>query len=135
MANVKRTRRLLRLMGQQTLYPKKNLSKPGEIQYKYPYLLKGLEITRSNQVWQIDITYIPMAKGFLYLTAIIDVYSRFVTGRGLSNTLDDKSSHAVLRAASELYGKPEIINPGFGAVYVVRFCRMVLYSLGTKPSG
>lgn len=114
-ANVKRIRRLLRLMGQQAVYPKKNLSKPGETQYKYPYLLKGLEVTRSNQVWQIDITaaaaaYIPMAKGFLYLTAIIDVYSRFVTGWGLSNTLDAKSSHAVLKTASELYGKPEIIN-------------------------
>ncbi|UTA66646.1 IS3 family transposase [Emticicia sp. 21SJ11W-3] len=116
-ANVKRIRRLLRLMRQQALYPKKNLSKPGEIQYKYPYLLKGLQITRSNQVWQIDITYIPMAKGFLYLTAIIDVYSRFVTGWDLSNTLDAKSCHAVLRAASERYGKPEIINSDQGSQF------------------
>ena len=76
--NVKRVRRLLLLMGLMALYPKMNLSKLGDAKYIRPYLLKNLEIVHPNQVWAIDITYIPMVKGFLYLTAIIDVYSRFV---------------------------------------------------------
>lgn len=118
--NVKRVRRLLQLMGQVAIYPKRNLSKPGEAIYKYLYLLKHLKIERSNQVWQIDITYIPMAKGFLYLTAIIDVYSRFVVSWGLSNSLDAKSSHEVYRAAIKKYGKPEIINSDQGSQFTCK---------------
>lgn len=83
-ANHKRIRRLLRLMGIMAIYPKKNLSRPGQAKYIRPYLLRDLKITRPNQVWAIDITYIPMPKGFLYLTAIIDVYSRYVVGWGIS---------------------------------------------------
>lgn len=75
-ANKKRIRRLLRKMGVMAIYPKRNLSKLGHIKYIRPYLLRGLKIERPNQVWEIDITYIAMAKGFIYLTAIIDVYSR-----------------------------------------------------------
>ena len=86
-ANHKRVRRLLRLMGIMAIYPKKNLSKLGQAKYIRPYLLKGLSIDRPNHVWAIDITYIPMPKGFLYLTAIIDVYSRFVVGWGISMPL------------------------------------------------
>lgn len=71
--NHKRVRRLLRLMGLMAIYPKKNLSKLGHAEYIYPYLLRNLEINRPTQVWEIDITYIPMEKGFMYLTAIIDV--------------------------------------------------------------
>jgi putative transposase len=88
LVNHKRVRRLLRLMGLMAIYPKRNLSKPGLKKYIQPYLLKGLTINRPNQVWQIDISYIPMKNGFLYLTAIIDVYSRYVVGWGISNTLD-----------------------------------------------
>ena len=77
-ANHKRIRRLLRLMGIMAIYPKKNLSRLGQAKYIRPYLLRDLKITRPNQVWAIDITYIPMPKGFLYLTALIDVYSRYV---------------------------------------------------------
>ncbi len=79
--NPKRVRRLLRLMGVLALYPKRNLSKLGLAKYLRPFLLRGMKITQPNQVWGIDITYIPMAKGFMYLTAIIDLYSRYVSLR------------------------------------------------------
>jgi putative transposase len=82
----KRIRRLLRLMGRETLYRRKNLTRLGLKQFIKPYLLRGLTIDRPNQVWCTDITYIPMKKGFMYLTAIIDVYSRKIVGWGLSNT-------------------------------------------------
>jgi putative transposase len=118
--NVKRVRRLLRKMGLMAIYPKKNLSKPGQAKYIRPYLLRNLKITRPNQVWAIDITYIPMAKGFLYLTAIIDVYSRYVVGWGLSNSLDAIYSHQVLTEAIAMHGKPEIINSDQGSQFTCK---------------
>ena len=116
-ANHKRVRRLLRLMGLMAIYPKKNLSRLGQAKYIRPYLLKDLKITRPNQVWAIDITYIPMPKGFLYLTAIIDVYSRYVVGWSISNTLDASCSLEVTKEAIERYGKPEIINSDQGSQF------------------
>ena len=99
------------------IYPKKNLSKPGAPQYKMPYMLRKLAIIRPNQVWSIDITYIPMLHGFMYLTAIIDVYSRCIMAWGLHKTivstnrpLDKENSIEVLRMAVEAYGAPEIIR-------------------------
>jgi len=83
LTNEKRVRRLLRLTGLMAIYPKRNLSILGLAKYIRPYLLKGLKVIRANQVWAIDITYIPMAKGFLYLTAIIDLYSRYVVDWGV----------------------------------------------------
>lgn len=80
LANHKRVSRLLRLIGLMAIYPKRNLSRLGQAKYIRPYLLTNLKIARSNQVWAIDITYIPMPRGFLYLTAIIDVCSRYVVG-------------------------------------------------------
>lgn len=115
--NEKRVRRLLRLMGLMAIYPGRNLSKLGIAKYIRPYLLKGLKVIRPNQVWAIDITYIPMAKGFLYLTAIIDLYSRYVVGWGLSNSLDASSSHRVLKDAILANGKPEIINSDQGSQF------------------
>jgi putative transposase len=117
LVNHKRVRRLLRKMGIMAIYPKRNLSKLGLAKYIRPYLLKDLEVIRPNQVWEIDITYIPMAKGFLYLTAIIDIYSRYVVGWGLSNSLDAASSHMVLKAAILTHGKPEIINSDQGCQF------------------
>ncbi len=76
----KRIRRLLRIMGRQTIYHRKNLTKQGLKQFIKPYLLKGLAITHANQAWCTDITYIPMRSGFMYLSAIIDVYSRRIVG-------------------------------------------------------
>jgi putative transposase len=116
-ANHKRVRRLLRLMGLMAIYPKKNLSRLGQAKYIRPYLLKDLSIVRPNQAWAIDITYIPMPKGFLYLTAIIDVYSRYVVGWGISNTLDAACSLNVTKEAIERYGKPEIINSDQGSQF------------------
>ncbi|MFN8432057.1 MAG: hypothetical protein U0V04_18900 [Spirosomataceae bacterium] len=74
--NIKRTSRLMHLMGLKALYPKPNTSLPDKEHEKYPYLLKDLNITHSNHVWATDITYVPMKKGFMYLMAIIDLYSR-----------------------------------------------------------
>jgi putative transposase len=116
-ANHKRVRRLLRLMGLLAIYPKKNLSRLGQAKYIRPYLLKDLKIVRPNQVWCIDITYIPMPRGFLYLTAIIDVYSRYVVGWGISNTLDAACSLNVTKEAILRYGKPEIINSDQGSQF------------------
>jgi putative transposase len=116
-ANHKRVRRLLRLMGLMAIYPKKNLSRLGQAKYIRPYLLKDLKIVRPNQAWAIDITYIPMPKGFLYLTAIIDIYSRYVVGWGISNTLDASCSLNVTKEAILRYGKPEIINSDQGSQF------------------
>ena len=116
-ANHKRVRRLLRLMGLMAIYPRKNLSRLGQAKYIRPYLLRGLTIDHPNQVWAIDITYIPMPRGFLYLTAIIDVYSRYVVGWGISNTLDASCSLEVVKEAIERHGKPEIINSDQGSQF------------------
>ncbi|MFA0964946.1 IS3 family transposase [Roseivirga sp. BDSF3-8] len=115
--NVKRIRRLLRKMGVEPIYPKRNLSKLGQAKYVYPYLLRNLTVNRRNQVWAIDITYIPMAKGFMYLTGIIDVYSRYIVGWQLSNSLDKETQTTLLTACIEKYGKPEIINSDQGSQY------------------
>ena len=105
--NHKRVRRLLRLMGIKAIYPKKNLSKLGQAKYIRPYLLKGLSIDRPNHVWAIDITYIPMPKGFLYLKAIIDV---MLSVGEYPNTLDASISLDVTKDVILRHGKPEIIK-------------------------
>lgn len=115
--NPKRVRRLLRLMGLMAIYPKRNLSKLGKAEYIHPYLLRNITIERPNQAWAIDITYIPMAKGFMYLTAIIDIYSRFIVGWGISNSLDASCSLNVLKEAIRQHGKPDIINSDQGCQF------------------
>lgn len=115
--NPKRARRLMRLMGFMAIYPKKYLSQLGESQYIHPYLLRGLSIKRPNQVWAIDITYIAMKKGFMYLTAIIDVYSRKILSWGLSNSLSNDCCLEVLEMALIKYGHPEIINSDQGSQF------------------
>jgi putative transposase len=112
--NSKRLRRLLRKMGIMAIYPKKNLSKLGESKYIRPYLLKNMHIERSNQVWEIDITYIPMKNGFLYLIAIIDVYSRYIVGWNLTNSLAAENCLNLLKQCILTNGKPEIINSDQG---------------------
>jgi putative transposase len=115
--NPKRIRRLLRLMGLEAIYPKKNLSKAQAGHKKYPYLLNGLEINQSNQVWCTDITYIRLAQGFVYLTAIMDWYSRYVLSWKLSNSLDTSFCIDALEDALMLYGFPEIFNSDQGSQY------------------
>lgn len=116
-AGVKRIRRLLRKMGIDPIYPKRNLSKLGKAKYIYPYLLRNLKAERPNQVWAIDITYVPMKKGFMYLTAIIDLYSRYVVGWQISNSLEKETQTELLADAIEKHGKPEIINSDQGSQY------------------
>ena len=116
----RRIRRLMRKMGIQATYPKPNLSKLGLAKYIQPYLLRKLKISRPNQVWSIDITYIPMSKGFMYLTAIIDVYSRMIVGWGLHNTLEASNSREVLNEAIMNYGTPEIVNSDQGSQYTCK---------------
>lgn len=113
----KRIRRLFKLMGYQAIYRRRNLTKNTLREYIRPYLLRGLEITHANQVWCTDITYIPMARGFMYMTAIIDVYSRKIVGWGISNSMTKQWVLGVLKDAIENYGKPEIINSDQGSQY------------------
>jgi putative transposase len=113
----KRIRRLFRIMGRETIYRRKNLTKMGMKEYIKPYLLKDLEITHANQVWCTDITYIPMKKGFMYITAIIDVYSRKIVGWGISNTMSAQWCKQVLEEAIAKHGNPEIVNSDQGSQY------------------
>ena len=112
----KRVQRLMRIMGLQAIYRRPRTSLRALGHKVYPYLLGGMEITRPNQVWATDITYIPMARGFLYLVAIIDWYSRYVLAWRLSNTLDaDFCVDALEEALSK--GKPEIFNTDQGSQF------------------
>ncbi len=115
--NVKRVRRLMRKMGIEAIYPQKKLSKLGQAKYIHPYLLRNLEITHANQVWSTDISYIPMKRGFMYLYAIIDVYSRYILGWRLSNTLERSNCTELLEECVSKYGAPEIINTDQGSQY------------------
>ena len=116
----KRVRRLLRKMNIMAIYPKRNLSKLGKAKYVHSYKLRKLEFTHSNQVWSIDISYIPMEQGFMYLAAIIDVYSRYIVGWGLSNSLDGEHSLKVLREAIGKFGKPDIVNSDQGSQFTCK---------------
>ena len=115
--NRKRIQRLRKLLAIETLYPKRNLSLANQQHKKYPYLLKGLDIHRPNQVWSTDITYIPMAKGFVYLVAIMDWYSRRVLSWRVSTTMDTDFCIDALKEAIEQYGCPEIFNTNQGSQF------------------
>lgn len=104
-------------MGLRTIYPKPNLSKADKGKYKYPYLLRGLPITGPNDAWAIDITYIPMRKGFMYLCAIIDLYSRYVVGWSVSNSMEAEWVVAVVKTAIRQYGCPRILNSDQGSQF------------------
>ena len=113
----KKIQRLMREMGLCALYPKRNLSKRNQAHKVYPYLLKGLVIDRPNQVWSTDITFVPMAKGFLYLVAVIDWYSRKVLAWELSNSMDVRFCVEALETALRTYGAPEIFNTDQGSQF------------------
>jgi putative transposase len=114
--NRKRVRRLMQVMGLKAIYRHPRTSQPAPGHKIYPYLLSGMEITRPNQVWAADITYIPMARGFLYLVAIIDWYSRYVLSWRLSNTLDDSFCVEALEEALRK-GRSDIFNTDQGAQF------------------
>jgi len=115
--NPKRIRRLFKVMGHETLYRVRNLTKQGIKSYIRPYLLRGMKINRANQVWSTDITYIPMRRGFMYLTAVMDVYSRKRLASSLSNTMAAEWCVNVVTDAISKNGKPEIINTDQGSQY------------------
>lgn len=114
--NRKRIRRLMQLMGIRAIYQRPRTSKPDPGHKVYPYLLRDLKITRPNQVWAADITYIPMSRGFLYLVTIIDWYSRYVISWRLSNTLDADFCVVALEEALGR-GTPEIFNTDQGSQF------------------
>ena len=115
--NRKKVQLLMRQMGIAALYPKANTSRPGKGHKIYPYLLKGLTIDRPNQVWATDISYIPMAKGFVYVVAIMDWYSRRVLSWRVSNSMDADFCVDALEEAISRYGAPDIFNTDQGAQF------------------
>jgi putative transposase len=118
--NRKRIQRLMRLMGLEAIYPKPKTSRPHPDHKIYPYLLRNLTIDHPNQVWSSDITYIPMARGFMYLVAVMDWYSRKVLSFKLSNTLDTDFCLEAVEEAIRIYGPPEIFNTDQGAQFTSR---------------
>jgi putative transposase len=118
--NRKHIQRLMRLMGLEAIYPKPKTSRPHPEHKIYPYLLRDLTIERPNQVWASDITYIPMARGFMFLVAVMDWYSRKVLSFKLSNTLDSDFCLEAVEEAIRTYGPPEIFNTDQGAQFTSR---------------
>jgi len=114
--NRKRMQRLMRILGVEAMYPKPNLSRPAPGHEIYPYLLRDLAITRANQVWSTDITYIPMRGGFFYLVAVMDWFSRYVISWELSNTLETSFCLTALDTALAC-GTPEIFNSDQGSQF------------------
>ena len=117
LVNRKRAQRLMRRLGLAAIYQRPNTSKPAAAHKIYPYLLRGLAIERVNQVWCSDVTYIPMAKGFLYLVVIMDWVSRAVLAWRLSNTLSADFCIEALEEALSRYGRPEIFNTDQGSQF------------------
>lgn len=134
--NLKRLNRLYyKVMGLQSVLPGPHTSKPAPGHKIYPYLLRGLSIERPNQVWQTDITYIGMQRGYLYLTAFIDVFSRFVLNWSLSNTMNAKWCADLYEQTIEKWGNPEIVNTDQGSQYTSEvFTEMVLSNTPTQLS-
>jgi len=132
--NRKRVRRLMRLMGLEALVPKPGTSKASPQNKIYPYLLRGVTIDRPNHVWAADITYIPMAKGFLYLVAVIDWASRAVLAWRLSNTIDTAFCLEALQEALATFGKPEIFNTDQGAQFTSTAFTGQLHAAGIRIS-
>lgn len=115
--NHKRVARLMRTMGLQAITPGPHTSKPATSHKTYPYLLRGVNITRVSQVWSTDFTYIPMQHGYMYLAAVIDWYSRYVLSWELSNSMESAFCVSALTEALDCYGEPEIFNTDQGSQY------------------
>jgi putative transposase len=132
--NRKKVQRLMHLMGISALYPKRRTSLPGRGHKIYPYLLRDMTIDRPNQVWCADICYIPMARGFLYLVAIMDWASRKVLSWRLSNTMDTQFCVDALEETLSRYGTPEIFNTDQGAQFTSDAFTQVLQDAGVRIS-
>ncbi len=131
--NRKRVQRLMRVMGLEAIYPKPRLSLAGKGHRIYPYLLRGVKVERRDQVWSTDITYVPMASGFMYLAAVIDWYSRYVIAWRLSNTLDGSFCLEMLEDALRS-GKPEVFNTDQGVQFTAAAFTGRLESAGVAVS-
>ena len=131
--NRKRVQRLMRRMGLEAIYPKPRLSTAGKGHTIYPYLLRGVAIERADQVWSADITYVPMASGFMYLAAVIDWFSRYVIAWKLSNTLDGSFCTEMLDEALA-GGRPEIFNTDQGVQFTTAAFTGRLESAGVAVS-
>ena len=126
-------KRLMRVMGLRAIYRQPRTSRPAPEQRVYPYLLRGARITRPNQVWAADITYLPMARGFLYLVAVMDWHSRYVVAWRLSNTLEAGFCAVALTEALGC-GRPEVFNTDQGSQFTSREFTQVLEDSGVKIS-
>ncbi|MHB1424759.1 MAG: IS3 family transposase [Gemmataceae bacterium] len=131
--NRKRVQRLMRLMGLEAVYPRPKLSAPGQGHKVFPYLLRGVTIGRVGQVWSTDITYIPLASGFLYLAAVIDWFSRYVIAWRLSNTLDGSFCLDLLDEALA-QGRPEVFNTDQGVQFTAEAFTGRLLAAGVQVS-
>lgn len=134
LVNRKRVQRLMRLMGLESMAPKPKTSEPAPEHPVYPYLLRELTVSRVGHVWAADITYIPMARGFAYLVAIIDWFSRRVLAWRLSNTMETAFCVEALQEALACFGKPEIFNTDQGAQFTADSFTRVLRDRGIKIS-
>jgi putative transposase len=114
---MKRLRRLMAIQGWRTLYQEPRTTVSDPTKYKYPYLLKELKIERRNQVWALDITYVPRRKGFVYLCAIIDNHTRYVVGWSLSNSMTAEWVVCIISDAILVHGRPEIMNRDQGSQF------------------
>lgn len=115
--NHKRVRRLMQILDWKTIYREPKTTVGNKQHKKYPYLLRGLEINRCNQVWATNITYIPMKPGFMYIMAVIDLHSRYVLHWSLSNTMSAEWCSEVLQETINQYGTPEIFNTDQGSQF------------------
>jgi putative transposase len=131
--NRKRVQRLMRRMGLEAIYPKPKLSAAGRGHRIYPYLLRAVAIERRDQVWSADITYVPLARGFMYLAAVIDWYSRYVLAWRLSNTLDGSFCLEMLEEALSR-GRPEVFNTDQGVQFTAQAWTGRLESAGVAVS-
>jgi len=132
--NRKRVVRLLQLMGVEAVYPKRSLSQPAEGHRIYPYLLEGLEISGPDQVWCSDITYVPMAYGFMYLVAVMDWWSRYVVGWELSNSLDSEFCIRAWTGALAAGRQPLISNTDQGCQFTSEAYLEAVESVGVDVS-
>ena len=132
--NRKKVLRLMRKLKLKAIYPKPNTSKRKQQDMVYPYLLNKLAISRCNQVWQVDITYIRTNHGFMYLVALIDVYSRYIVGARLSNSLCTQSCLQALEDAVIKHGQPEIINSDQGSQFTSKEWTEALQNAGIAIS-
>ena len=134
LVNRKRVQRLMRVMGLAGMAPGPNTSRPHPQHKVYPYLLRGVEVARPNQVWSTDITYIRLAHGFVYLVAVIDWYSRRVLSWRISNTLDTVFCVDCLEEALHRYGNPEMFNTDQGCQFTSESFTGVLKAHGIAIS-